>query len=262
MDLKEYYLVKCFTTEKYRDDFNNGVDIHINNNRQFWKKENAFQQDLEGVVLKQNGDGFLFRPKKGCEIEIEKIIVGYSGKSLKNLSEKLEHYGSIVGSTTDFTMSVDGYICCSYLLRKKDIKIDVENGSLVFFDNKIKDDFSKFLDEYASENKKHDGKCYVSMYYAYEFMLVFSQGFKSKGYSIKYGIVSYSDVTLEKKIEALNNSDYKTIIFTKPTKYSYQNEFRIFLQKKDDVLKDYLSESGIEMKLGSVASFEYYLNEN
>ena len=43
MDLKGYYLVKCFTTEKYLDDFNNGVDIHINNNRQFWKKENAFQ---------------------------------------------------------------------------------------------------------------------------------------------------------------------------------------------------------------------------
>ena len=88
-------------------------------------------------------------------------------------------------------------------------------------------------------------------------MLVFSQGFKSKGYSIKYGIVSYSDVTVEKKIEALKNSDYKTLIFTKPTKYSYQNEFRIFLPQKDDVLKDYLSESGIDMRPSVVASFVY-----
>ena len=173
MELKDYYLVKCFTTEKYRDDFNNGIDIHINNNRQFWKKENAFQQDLEGVVLKLNGDGILFCPKKGCEIEVEKIITGYSGKSLKALSEKLEKYGSIVGSTTDFTMSVDGYICCSYLLRKKDIKIDIENGSLIFSDKKIKDDFSRFLNEYARENKKHGKECYVSIYDAYSFMYLF-----------------------------------------------------------------------------------------
>ena len=248
MDLKEYYLVKCFTTEKYRDDFNNGVDIHINNNRQFWKKEKAFQQDLEGVVLKQNGDGILFSPKKRCEIEVEKIITGYSGKSLNTLVEELEKYGSIVGSTADFTMSVDGYICCFYLLRKTDIKINIENGSLKFFDSKIKDDFLRFLDKYARENKKHGQKCYASIYDAYAFMSAFSRGFKSIGYSIKYGRVSYSNVTVEKKIEAFNNSDYKTLLFTKPTKYSYQHEFRIFLPKKDNVLKDYLSESGIEMK--------------
>ena len=27
MELKEYYFVKCFTAKKYRDDFNNGVDM-------------------------------------------------------------------------------------------------------------------------------------------------------------------------------------------------------------------------------------------
>lgn len=256
MDLKDYYLVKCFTAQKYRDDFNNGVDIHINNNRIFWKKENTFQQDLEGVIFRQNGNGYLFVPKKGCEPIIEKIMKNPPKTTSKQMMEILADYIDVLGSTTDLTISVDGYICCFYLLPKKDIRFDITDNSIAFSDE-VYENILNYIADYARENKKHGEKSYVSIYDAYTFMLVFSQGFKSKGYSIKYGIVSYSDVTVEKKIEALKNSDYKTLIFTKPTKYSYQNEFRIFLPQKDDVLKDYLSESGIDMRPSVVASFVY-----
>ena len=256
MELKDYYLVKCFTTKKYRDNFNNGIDIHINNNRQFWNKENTFQQDLEGVVLRQNGNGYSFVPKKGYEPIVEKIVNESQKSSSKQIIDTLADCIDVLGKTTDLTISVDGYICCFYLLPKKDIQFDITDNSIAFSDE-VNEKIIYYISDYARENKKHGEKSYVSIYDAYTFMFLFSKGLKSKGYSIKYGAVSYSDVSVEKKVEALKQFDFKTLLFTKPTKYSYQNEFRIFLPKKDDVLNDYLSESGIDMLPSVVASLVY-----
>ena len=256
MELKDYYLVKCFTAQKYRDNFNNGVDIHINNNRQFWKRENAFQQDLEGMVLKQNGNGYLFIPQKGCEPIIEKIMYEFPKAASKQMMEILADYIDVLGSTTDLTISVDGYICCFYLLPKKGIQFNITDNSIAFSDE-VYENILHYIADYARENKKHGEKSYVSIYDAMTFMYLFSKGLKSKGYNIKYGTVSYSDVTVEQKIEAIKQEDFKTLLFTKPTKYSYQNEFRIYLPQKDSKLLDHLSESGIDLRPSVVASFAY-----
>ena len=261
MELKEYYFVKCFTAKKYRDDFNNGVDIHINNNRQFWKKENTFQQDYEGMIFKQNKFGSLIIAKQGCGDIVDNIIKNSLNSSYNSVMEELEEYVYSM-ETKDFSISVDGYICCFYLLPKSEIEFDIENMTFGFSDETKQGSFINYIHEYALENKKHEHKSYVSIYDAYAFMYFFSKGLESQGYSITYDKISYSDVTVSQKIQALKTLDYKTLLFTKPTKYSYQNEFRIFVsQKNNEELKNFLSVNGIDLNQSVVATFSYSANE-
>ena len=60
MNLRDYFFVKCFETANYRESFNDGTNIYINSTAHFWKLENAFQQDFEGMILKQSGKGCVF----------------------------------------------------------------------------------------------------------------------------------------------------------------------------------------------------------
>jgi hypothetical protein len=74
--------------------------------------------------------------------------------------EILADYIDVLGSTTDLTISVDGYICCFYLLPKKDIRFDITDNSIAFSDE-VYENILNYIADYARENKKHGEKSYV-----------------------------------------------------------------------------------------------------
>lgn len=64
---------------------------------------------------------------------------------------------------------------------------------------------------------------------------------------------------MNERIKPAQERNYKSIVFTKPTHYSSQKEFRIFLIKKGENTKDHISESGIEIYNSLVCNYDYIL---
>ena len=64
MQLSDYYFIKCFDKQSYRDTFNSG-ELFFGHVKEYWGTENAFQQILKeefsikkemGYLLLQNPD--------------------------------------------------------------------------------------------------------------------------------------------------------------------------------------------------------------
>lgn len=111
MNLRDYFFVKCFETANYRESFNDGTNIYINSNAHFWKLENAFQQDFEGMILKQSGKGCVFAAKSGFEQLIK------DSSSLDDLIKKSADSGTgkKLFDTSEMNFRLDGYIYAVFI---------------------------------------------------------------------------------------------------------------------------------------------------
>lgn len=72
-----------------------------------------------------------------------------------------------------------------------------------------------------------------------------------------YGQVKYEDIDEPTKIMRYQNGEGYTILFTKPTEYSYQKEFRIVVTKPNEQMKDHIIEIGIDIGSCRFGSFDY-----
>lgn len=244
---KNYYLIKAFSKQSYRDQFNSGNKIYIKSVEYFHNNGDGFQQDFEGGIFRQSvqDKGMLLFSKEHNSIEqiIEKCMNNqFSGSD-------------VVIPTTDFKIFIQGYICCFSLLSKKLIKIN--SDSIVFADNSsAQKDFYDFLNGYA----KSQGYTFLSIYDAESFIPLFRDEIAKKGYIVNFGEVQYLPVTMEKRIRDYQNRDIHNIIFTKDKSYSYQKEFRFFIQKKDEY-KDHIEIDGIDLQSSVICNWAYLTNE-
>ena len=248
MNLNDYLLVKSFKSAERRSQFNNG-DIYLSSTDRFWKLENAFQQDREGCIFQQKGTGYLLKTN-GCFPEILA-----KSSSLDDIIKFLdaENAGEVLAETADCSLRLEGYLCCFYLLPKS--AISFTQNMLSITSEKERKDITEFLNKYLSESTTHD--FYVSIYDAAVFCNIFFRAMNAKGYKIAYGQVNYKDIDEATKIALYQKGDGYSILFTKPTKYSYQKEFRIFLSKPTEPIKEHVTESGIDVEKSRFGSFDY-----
>lgn len=245
MNLKDFFLVRCFENSEYRQDFNSGKTIYINSTSHFWNIENTFQQDFEGVIFRQVGEGVLFKAKPGFEKYIK------SAKTYNEIRRKADEYGEILGETDSFSLSINGYIYCFYLLPKS--CVNFIDSKMFFTNEKAKKDFAYYLQKYLMENKDF----YGCIYDATAFCNIFRNGMLSRGYNCGFGAVEYKDLGLFQKIELFQNKQIEKLVFTKSLKYSYQKEFRFFLSPQNGEYGDHISESGINFCSSIVGTFDY-----
>ena len=248
MNLNDYLLVKAFETAEYREQFNNG-DVYLNSTLYFWNLENEFQHDKEGIIFQQEGRGYVVNANNDFKTILAK------SSSLDDIIRHMdsEKVGEIISETKDFSLRIEGYLCCFYLLPKS--AVSFTKNTLSFRSEHERNNLAEFLNRYGSESRTHD--FYVSIYDAFTLCNVFIKGMSDKGYNAAYSQVSYKDIDMATKIALFQKGDYNSIIFTKPTKYSYQKEFRILLTKPNEPIKEHVSERGIEIKESSLGSFDY-----
>ena len=226
IDLEQYYLVKCFDKNEYRAGFLTGENIYIKNLNYFWNTENTFQKDSEGIIAELGSGKFIIPSQNGT-------------------TEIPTHYGSIY---------IIGYISCYYLLNKSDIYI-TEDDTMVFSNSEALIDFEKYLTEYAKGN---NNVAYMCILDGKSFWEIFRNDMVKKGYTIIGDAVYYYDMSVDEKIACVSGGEFQKVVFTKPTKYSYQKEFRIFLSKGLEQ-SDHISESDINFAPSIVGAFDYKL---
>lgn len=243
--LEDYYLVKCFQCSEYREQFNHGTNIHINSLKYFWNVGNAFQQDNEGLIFRQHNNGYIIQTHG-----LEKEITNYH--SVGELLNK--HPNRLICKTSDFYVGINGFICCFYLLSKKDVQI---GNNLKITNPQEEKDFYYFLKMYYNENNAF----YASVYNSANFCTIFSNEMLEKGYNVCAGGVKYYDLTEEEKRQLYMKNDIISLTFIKPTKLRYQKEFRILLSKQGKSDKDFISENGIDLMPSKIFDFDHsYLN--
>ena len=242
MDLNNYYLVKAFSKYEYMTEFNNG-NVYLNNSSYFWNLENSFQQDNEGVIFQPEGNLYIFQSSKN----VPEILKNYSNS--KDAIEHLckENLGKVIAEISNPIISLDRYLCCFYLLPKKDVSM--ANDSITFITEKERNDLEQFLINYLNASNAHD--VYACIYNVATFLNIFSNAMINKGYSINYRQIEYKDIDGKTKLSLLKNGDIESLIFVKPTKFSYQKEFRIALTKSGDYSKTSILEKveGIEKSI-------------
>ena len=244
--LKHYYLMKCFSKEEYRDEFNTGKKIYINSMEYFHDLENYFQRYFEGGVFEQlpGTRGYLFISKAGTSIE--NVMDRYMKKPADAEDGFIE--------TSNFKIYVNGYILCLTIIPKAYISFG--HDKITFNETfNIREDFFYLLNEYTTGT----GYTYISIYDAEVFMKIFCEAMKKRGYDISYGEVDYQSISQKERIEHYVNRDIEAIIFSKDEKYSYQHEFRIFLQNEFQNAKSHVEEVNINM-LPSVVYDMVYLS--
>lgn len=248
LNVNDYLLVKAFESAEYRAQFNSG-SIYLNSSAKFWELENAFQQDREGEIFRQEEIGYLMEANEDFPKILEKAAT--LDGVLKCMKE--ENAGEIIAKTENFSMKLEGYLCCFYLLPKS----AVSSAQNTFTINSEQEHYEirEFLNRYLNEAFSND--FYVSIYDAVAFCNVFFKGMNEKGYKINYGKVKYEDIGEAIKIDCYRNGDLNSIIFTKPTKYSYQKEFRIYITKPNESVKDHIIERGFDIESCRVCSFDY-----
>lgn len=233
---KEYYLIKCFSKEKHREDFNSGENIHLASCEYFHRVENDFQKDFEGVIFKQDEDqnGYLFYSPNDIIQLIKDYNSGRDSKSFDIMQTVLNN-SKIICKTKDFKIFVNGYLCCFYLIRKrqvifndKEIHFPCKNDYIAFFD---------FLKKYSD-----NGYAYLSVYDAETLLTILCNKMYSKGYNYTYGLVEYENLSQKEKIKYLYEGNIHKIVFTKDKSFEYQKEFRIFFTHKNHTQSEFIEE--------------------
>lgn len=246
MKLSDYYLVKSFEQESFRDEFNTGKKIYCKNTSYFWQIENTFQQDLEGKVFQHIGNGYLIAANE----EFENVVK--SAKSFNDIINGLPGKGEVLATTSDFNIWINGYLCCFYLLPKSDI-YKISGRSLKFANTNAKQDILLYIKKYVENTG--NGEIYISIYEAEILCKSFGEQICSRGYKITFGEVDYNDISYWDRIHYFQSGDFGKIVFTKPTDYRYQKEFRIFITNDMDYENDHIEETGIDISQSLVLSF-------
>ena len=62
-NLQNYYLLKCFSEEKHREELNTGNKVYMKCLQYYHNLEDNFQRDFEGGIIKQVDWGKLILSK-------------------------------------------------------------------------------------------------------------------------------------------------------------------------------------------------------
>ncbi len=179
---KNYYLMKCFPNQEFRDKFNNGEKLYINSTEHFHNLKNGFQQDFEGGIFSQppHSEGHLIFSKSKMT----------SREAVEKVKSKQFNNDDLVCIASDCKMYINGYIYCLAIIPKSEMSF--KNQEIVFNKNgNIKAWFYYFLNRYATES----GYAYISVYDAELFMKIFYEAMSKRGYLIYYGCVDYQDIS-------------------------------------------------------------------
>ena len=117
-----------------------------------------------------------------------------------------------------------------------------------------REDIAYFLEKYIDESTTKD--FYVSVYDAVDFYNIFAEEMKKREYGLTYGMVKYNDIDETQKIK-LFQENHKSILFTKPTRYNYQKEFRMFISTPNEQIKEHILLDKIEIHKSLLHSFCY-----
>lgn len=250
-DYKDYYLIKCFSNEKYREDFNSGENIHLNSCQYFHKLENIFQKDMEGVITSQDEgqDGYVIIP----HIDIKQLINDYnSGKGNKDVSimQTILNNSEIICKTENFKSFINGYLCCFYIIKKS--QIIFKDKEIHFSNGNDYNDFFYFLNMYSG-----NGYAYISVYDAETLLSTLCSEMFSKGYDYTNGFVKYENLSEKEKIKFFNEKNTYKIVFTKDKSFEYQKEFRIFFTPKKRSLSEFIEEKICPLSKSVVNKFVY-----
>ena len=244
MYLNDYYLVRCFSKQKYQDDFNSGI-LHLNSTAYYWSLENSFQQDFEGQVIRQIGKGYLIK----ADSDFKDIVL--SSYPTSEVLERMEGHGRVLAETIDFSVQINGYLACFYLLPKKDVMI--ENGKVTFTRVEAEDDLRFFFRKY----QENTGSLYACMYDASSLCERISSYFEDSDYELAWGAVEYKDLSISDRVNAFNNGLIEELVFTKPLSYHYQKEFRFFVSSRTGTPQEDFHKTGLEIAPCLVGTFSF-----
>lgn len=219
--LKKYLFLRCFSEEEYLDSFVSGKCIYMNSVRKFWEITNEFQGDpSECCVASPNSD-----IKWSCWVG--------NGKPEKKLLD-----------VDDFRFSIQGFLYCMFTIPKSFFQ--VENGNLLYDkENLICQDFVATLKQYRASTDA--GRAHICIFDAFQFMNRVGEYFDASGLDFGCGWISYKDEDEIAKIQHMIEGHVERIVFSKPEKYKYQHEFRIFVSK-DTQENDHLQLTGIPIE--------------
>lgn len=265
--LKDFYLMRCYGEESYRNSFNNGELLYLNTLEFYVNLENEFQRDNEGIVFQQppHSSGHLYGFKSNMDEELlEKgVFQIVNGKKQINpdlSGEQIEAIFSecagLILDTESCKLQIQGYLLCFYLIPKWCVQFK-ENEFVFNEDDDIRDDFNHFLHEYA----KKQGYTQVCVYDAEKFLKIFSQFSEQKGYQLAYGPVKYEDVSELEKIESFKNGKLEDIVFKKPKRFEYQKEFRLYIAIPNETSQPYMVRPGINLREAVIKNFAYLTPE-
>lgn len=241
---RDYYFMRCFSKEQYRNEFNTGKKLYINSLQYFHDLDDEFQQDFEGLIFKQppNSKGYLIKAK--ADLTVNEAID-------KALNNKLQD-GEWIIPTSDFKFYINGYIFCLTLIPK--CYLQIREREIVFNNHyDISNAFYHLLNQYTKGTKS----TYISLYDAQSFMEIFYPQMTSKGYSVSYGSVDYEDLSPEQRRQYYSELRIDKLVFTKEKKYDYQNEFRFFLRKNGEDVRDHIEEVGVVLQPAVVEDLVY-----
>lgn len=240
---KDFYLIRCFGCEEFRDDFNSGKKMYLNSLKYYHDCENTFQGDLEGLVFQQQAECSSRLILSRGEITVDDLFRMY----------KEDSYGDGVKAfpVQDFKLFFDGYLCCFAVIPKSWMRF--EEKSIIYNENANAYEWLiTFLNSYCQEKY-----CYFSVYDAEECLRTLYHGLSDKGFSVAMGTVDYCDLNTEERIRAAQNRDISRVIFTKNKSFEYQREFRVFISSKMDVMQDHIEVQGISLEPSVVKSLAY-----
>lgn len=230
---ENYYLIKCYSQEKYRSDFNKG-NLYLKALSYFHNVENKFQQDKEGRIFHQANN----RLGSLCTIDpFESAVVSdlmEKGKMDEGI-EVLKAKGNQIAETTDFMVNISGFLSCFYLMPKKCLNISKNNIDISPIEEY--NHFFNFLNSYAEEQ----GFTFFSVYDAPKLITKMGQAINHENYNFTFGCVTYQDVSDQTKIKWFLENQIEKIVFTKPIKFEYQKEFRFFVSPKNQTTCDSIS---------------------
>lgn len=247
---KDYYLLRNYQCEEYRSQANSGEKLYINSTEHFHNLENQFQADWEGVVFRQPElrQGKLILSKRG--LSLETIIQQYK-------SNRFDKEAAVF-QTKDFKIFISGYLLCLTMVPKSWIKI-FDQKSIHFANQDVARWFYSLLNEYARIEKGREC-CFLSFYDAAPFVQLLIEGLTDQGYTVSCGLVDYQDLSEEERIRAIQKNEISSIIFTKPKSFSYQHEFRFFVQKVG-VNADHIEVKGISLQSSVLLDCAYLAPE-
>ena len=122
---------------------------------------------------------------------------------------------------------------------------------MYFTNSTEQNDFNYFTQEYLKSNNSY----YGSIYDAQLLRNILCNEMIKRGYSIVCNKVEYNTLSMEERINFFLNRNFDKLIFTKPTDYAYQKEYRIFFTKENDDA-EHIEEKRIILNKSLIANFE------
>lgn len=244
MVLNDYYLVKCWEKKEYRDAFNSGM-FYFAHVCKFWNIENTFQQDDEGMILRHEGQGYLIHgdPEFNCFMK--------NPHSFAEIQDFAVNHGRILGQTKDLSAWINGYLCCFYLLPKKDVVF--RDGRMFFENDRAKEHFEVYIARYMAVK----GKAFGSIYDAVALCRIIEKACNNQGYGYVRNQVTYEEIDLSQRFSHFNHGEIEKIVFSKPEKYSYQREYRFFISTQSDRSDESIKLNGDNTASAYIGGFDF-----